>query len=357
MAQTVAPGPWLRGRATGVALFVCLAAVLILSIGVGVGLGSVSVPLGTVAEVVARRLNLGEFPQVTLLDDQIVWQLRMPRVLGAAATGAVLAIVGAVLQSVTRNDLADPYLLGVASGAAVGAVAVIVLGFSLAGLVGPAMLTLAAFLGALGALGAVLVLATGRSGALPPTRVILAGIAVGQVCSAVTAFIVIVSGQRDAARRVLAWTFGSFSGIRWPDAVYLVIVAALGAMVVWLFADQLDAFAFGETAAASLGVAVERLRWTLMVGTALLTAATVAFTGAIGFVGLVVPHLLRPLVGAAPSRLLPASALGGACAVLAADVLVRLVAPERDLKLGVLTALVGAPFFLWLIWRERRRLA
>ncbi len=354
MAQTVAPGPWLRGRATGVALFVCLAAVLILSIGIGVGLGSVSVPLGTVAEVVARRLNLGAFPQVTLLDDQIVWQLRMPRVLGAAATGAVLAIVGAVLQSVTRNDLADPYLLGVASGAAVGAVAVIVLGFSLAGLVGPAMLTLAAFLGALGALGAVLVLATGRSGALPPTRVILAGIAVGQVCSAVTAFIVIVSDQRDAARRVLAWTFGSFSGIRWPDAVYLVIVAALGAMVVWLFADQLDAFAFGETAAASLGVAVERLRWTLMVGTALLTAATVAFTGAIGFVGLVVPHVVRLLAGPGHRRLLPLCALLGGVLMVWADMLSRTLESGQELPVGVVTAAIGAPVFAVLIRRQAR---
>lgn len=164
------------------------------------GIGAVSVPVVDVLQAVARRLRLGDYP-VTLLDDQIVWQLRLPRVLGAAAIGAGLAIAGAVLQSLTRNTLADPYLLGISGGASVGAVTVIVLGVGVAGLVGTAAVAVAAFLGALVALAVVLLLATGRGGVLPPTRTVLAGVAVGQACTAYTSFIILVNGDSDSARR------------------------------------------------------------------------------------------------------------------------------------------------------------
>lgn len=340
--------------AGGVALIV-LVGMLVLSIGAAVGLGAVRVPLDSVVEVVARRLGLGAFEHVTLRDDRIVWQLRMPRVVAAAAAGAVLGIVGAVLQSLTRNDLADPYLLGVSSGAAVGAVAVIVLGVSVAGVTGSAMLTLAAFAGAVGALLLVLALATGRSGSLPPTRTVLAGVAVGQVCAAATALVVIVSGQPDAARRVLAWTLGSFAGIRWPSGTFLVVVAVLTLAGVLAFAGHLDAFAFGEESAKSLGVATERVRWTLMVGTALVTACMVAFSGAIGFVGLVVPHVVRLLFGPHHRLLLPLSALAGAILLVWADTLARTVVSGQELPVGVITAAIGAPVFAVLLRRQAAR--
>ncbi|MDN5893701.1 MAG: iron ABC transporter permease, partial [Nocardioides sp.] len=247
-------------RSVRVVALVVAALFLVWSMAFSLGLGSVSIPVTDVIEVVARRLRLGEF-DVRLVDDQIIWQYRMPRVLGAAAIGAALAISGAVLQSLTRNDLADPYLLGISGGATVGAVTIIVLGVPLAGLVGSAAVTLAAFVGALAALALVLGLAAGRSGALNPSRTVLAGVAVGQICAAYTSFLVIVSGDRDAARRVLDWTLGSVAGLRWGSAGFLAVVAVVATLAILGFATRLDAFAFGEVAATSLGVDVTHTRW------------------------------------------------------------------------------------------------
>nr|WP_254450876.1 iron chelate uptake ABC transporter family permease subunit [Aeromicrobium stalagmiti] len=320
---------------------------------VALGIGAVSVPVGTVAEVVLRRLGAGI--DVDLLDDQIVWQLRMPRVLAAAATGAGLAICGAVLQSLTRNDLADPYLLGISGGAAVGAVSVIVLGVSVAGLVSATMLTVGAFAGALVALALVLLLATGRTGTLPPGRTVLAGVAVGQICAAYTSFVVIMSGDHDAARRVLSWTLGSLAGVRWGSATFLCVVALLAVVLIMAFASDLDAFAFGEASAGSLGVSIAATRWTLLVGTALLTASLVAFTGAIGFVGLVVPHVVRIVWGPLHRRLLPLSAVAGAILLVWADTIARSLVTGQEIPIGVVTAVIGAPVFAWLLRRDGRQ--
>ncbi|WP_116951928.1 FecCD family ABC transporter permease [Jiangella endophytica] len=331
-----------------------MAVVLLSSMVAALALGAVSMPVGSVLEVVGRRLGVAD-ADVSLLDDQIVWQLRLPRVLGAAATGAGLALVGAVLQSLTRNDLADPYLLGISGGASVGAVMVIVLGVSVAGITGSAMLTAGAFAGALAALLVVLLLASDRTGALPPARTILAGVAVGQICAAYTAFVVIMSGDSDAARRVLSWTLGSLAGVRWGSAIFLVVVTLVVAVVVMAFASDLDAFAFGESAAGSLGVNVSRLRWLLMVVTALLTACLVSYTGAIGFVGLVVPHIARMLIGVRHHRLLPASALGGATLLVWADTAARSLVSSQEIPVGVVTAAVGAPVFAVLLRKARKR--
>lgn len=332
----------------GLTLAGVLGATMILALGIG----AVAIPPGTVVDVIGQRLGLNI--DVALLDDQIVWQLRLPRVLGAAATGAGLAICGAVLQSLTRNDLADPYLLGISGGAAVGAVSVIVLGVSVVGLISATMITLGAFVGALVALILVLVLATGRSGALPPSRTVLAGVAVGQICAAYTSFVVIMSGDRDAARRVLSWTLGSLAGVRWESAAFLCAAVVLAVVVIMAFASDLDAFAFGDSSAGSLGVSITATRWTLLVGTALLTASLVAFTGAIGFVGLVVPHLIRLVWGPSHRRLLPLSALAGAVLLVVADTLARSLVSGQEIPIGVVTAVVGAPVFAWLLRREGR---
>lgn len=335
-------------RLGGAALLLLLASTVV----VAVGIGSVQVPVGDVLDVVLRRLGLGT--DATVVDDRIVWQLRMPRVLGAAATGAGLAIAGAVLQSLTRNDLADPYLLGISGGATVGAVSVIVLGVGVAGLAGSAALGAGAFAGALLALVLVLGLATGRAGDLPPARTVLAGVAIGQICGAYTSFVVMTSGERDAARRVLAWTMGSLAGVRWHSAVVLLVVVLLAAVLVVAFAADLDAFAFGDAAASSLGVPVARMRWLLLVGTALLTATLVAYTGAIGFVGLVVPHVVRLAWGPLHRRLLPLSALAGAILMVWADTVARSVVEGQEMPIGVVTAVLGAPVFAWLLRRESR---
>jgi iron complex transport system permease protein len=337
------------GLVTGVAL----TALLVVSVVVAVGIGSVHVQAGDVVDVVLGRLGV-PVDGVTVIDDRIVWQLRMPRVIGAAATGAGLAIAGAVLQSLTRNDLADPYLLGISGGATVGAVSVIVLGAGAAGLVGNAALAAGAFVGAMLALALVLMLATGRTGDLPPARTVLAGVAIGQMCGAYTSFVVIVSGDHDSARRVLAWTMGSLAGVRWQSATILLVVSVLALVVIIGCASDLDAFAFGDSAASSLGVSIRRVRWLLMVGTALLTAGLVAYTGAIGFVGLVVPHAVRLLVGPLHRRLLPLSALAGAVLLIWADTAARSLLDGQEIPIGVVTAVVGAPLFAYLLRRESR---
>jgi len=337
----------------GLVLGAALAVTLVASIVVAVGIGSVRVPIGDVLDVVLRRLGM-PVDGVAVVDDRIVWQLRMPRILGAAATGAGLALAGAVLQSLTRNDLADPYLLGISGGATVGAVSVIVLGVGVAGLAGGAALGAAAFAGALVALALVLGLATGRSGDLPPARTVLAGVAIGQICAAYTSFAVMTSGDHDAARRVLAWTLGSLAGLRWHSALVLLVVALVALAGIIACAADLDAFAFGDSSAAALGVSIRRTRWLLLVGTALLTACLVAHTGAIGFVGLVVPHLVRLVCGPLHRRLLPLSALAGAVLMVWADTAARSLVEGQEIPIGVVTAVLGAPVLACLLRRESR---
>lgn len=327
---------------------------LLATMAVSLGIGDVSIPVDRVVAVVARRAGVGGV-HVTLLEDQIVWQLRLPRVLGAVGVGAGLAVCGAVLQSLTRNDLADPYLLGISSGAAVGAVTVIVTGVSVAGLIGATAIGAAAFVGALGSLLLVLVLAAGRGGALPPGRTVLAGVAVAQACTAYTSFLVIANGDSDAARRVLDWTLGSMAGFRWSSALVVVAVVAVATVAVLPVAPHLDAFAFGETSARSLGISVERVRWLLMAGTALVTAVLVAYAGAVGFVGLIVPHMVRFVTGARHRWLLPTSALTGALVLVVADTVARSLFDGQEIPVSVVTGLAGAPFFAWLLRRSRAR--
>lgn len=342
----------LRGSAVlvgaGLLLFACMV--------VALGRGPAEIPVDRVVDVIARRFGLWD-DAVTPPEDQIVWQLRMPRVLAAASCGVVLALAGAVLQSITRNDLADPYLLGLASGATVGAVAVIVLGVSVAGVVGSAAISLAAFVGSLAALLGVLALAVGRGGAIDPARTVLAGVAVGAGCSAIASYLVMVEGDSHAARRVLRWTLGSIAGAREDDVPLLVALAVVSVVGTLLVASSLDAFAFGEVSARSLGVDVTRLRWTLLVGTALAVSVVVANVGAIGFVGLVVPHVARMLVGPGHVLLLPLSALLGATLLVVADTGARTWIDGLEVPVGVITAAVGAPFFAWLLHRARRKAA
>jgi len=275
-------------------------------------------------------------------------------VLGAAATGGGLAVCGAVLQTLTGNDLADPYLLGISDGAAVGAVTVIVLGVGVSGALGGGALSVAAFAGALGATVLVLGLAAGRTGRLSASRTVLAGVAVGQLCGAYTSFVVLVLGDPDAARGVMEWTLGSLAGVRWDEAVFLGVVTLIGTGLMTLSARDLDAFAFGETAARSLGVHVERTRWVLIAVAALLTACLVAYTGVIGFVGLVVPHVVRLIWGPRHLLLIPLSALIGGVLLVVSDLAARSIMPDQEIPVGVITAGLGAPFFAWLLWRHGR---
>ncbi len=278
----------------------------------------------------------------------VMRDIRLPRALLGLMVGAVLGLSGAAMQGYLRNPLAEPGLIGVSSSAALGAVLSLqtglAAGFALA-------LPLSALAGAGVSVVLILALAGPRGGAL---ALILAGIAISALAGALTSLALNLSPNPFAALEIIYWMMGSLSD-RSLDHVWLAApFMVIGAGLLLSQGRALDALTLGEDAAASIGVHLNRLRLALILGTAMAVGASVAVAGAVGFVGLVVPHILRPLVGAQPSRLLPASMLGGAAMLLAADIAVRVIAPERDLKLGVLTALVGAPFFLHLIWRMRR---
>ena len=331
-----------------------LGTALVASALVVLGVGAVHVPVHDVIRVVARRFRLINGSDVTVLDDRIVWQLRAPRVIGAMAVGALLAMCGAVLQTLTGNELADPYLLGISSGASVGAVLVIVVGMSSA-LGQSILMAVASFAGAVGALIIVLALATGRSGELPTSRTILAGVAVGQLCAAGVSMMIMVFAESNAVRSVLSWTLGSFTGLRWGSTVTLSVVTVPAFIAGMAVCHTLDAFAFGDVSAMSLGIPVNAVRWSIMVGTALLTALCVAFVGPIGFVGLIVPHIVRFWSGPRHVRLLPASALVGALLMLWSDTAARCLRPDTEIPVGVVTAVIGAPVLVILLRRQASR--
>lgn len=339
-ARATAPAVRRRPPVATSAAGVLLLATLVLAVTVG---PADIAPL-EVWRSVAAHVGLGN-PVLPELRDAIVWELRLPRVLAAAAVGAGLSLAGAVMQSLTRNPLADPYLLGLSSGASLGAVVVVVLGAAVA-------LPAAAFLGALAALVAAMTLA-GAVGTLTPTRTILAGLAVGQLAAAATSFVIFWSATGDSYREILGWLLGSLGAVTWDGTAVAVTAVLVVGVLLLGHARTLDAFAFGDTAAAALGVDVRRTRWTLLVAVALLTGALVSVSGAIGFVGLVLPHATRLLVGGRHRALLPLTALVGASFLVWVDTAARTVFAPRELPVGVLTALVGAPVFALILWRRR----
>jgi iron complex transport system permease protein len=321
-----------------------LAMALLLTVTVAITIGPAAIRVEEVWASVLSHLGLAENP-LTALRDGIVWELRLPRVLTAAAVGAGLAIAGAVMQAITRNPLADPYLLGLSSGASLGAVAVLLLGVAVA-------LPIAAFAGAMAALAVTLALA-GSFGAITPTRTVLAGIAVSALGSAITSLVVFWTATGDSYREILGWLLGSLAGARWPAVAIAFAAILLAGIPIAIGGRVLDAFAFGDTTAASLGVNVNAVRWGLLVATALLTGAMVSVSGSIGFVGLVLPHAVRLVVGARHRALLPLSALVGAIFLVWADTLARTVFDPRELPVGIVTAIIGAPVFAVLLARRR----
>ncbi|KQZ29524.1 ABC transporter permease [Mesorhizobium sp. Root552] len=280
----------------------------------------------------------------------IMREIRLPRALLGLMIGATLGLSGAVLQGYLRNPLAEPGLLGISSMASLGAVLAIYTGLSAAFALA---LPLAALAGAVLAVVVVQAMAGTRGNSL---LIILAGIAVTSFAGAMTSLALNLSPNPFATLEIMFWMLGSLTDRSMTHVRLAGPFMILGWAMLGSLGRSLDALTLGSETAASMGVELRRVQFLAVFGTAACVGAATAVSGAIGFVGLVVPHILRPLVGSKPSRLLLASALGGACVVLAADILVRLIAPERDLKLGVLTAIVGAPFFLWLVFRARRRL-
>ncbi len=323
---------------------------LTLALILSVAIGSVTIPPVTLA-----RMLLAQIPGLPIQPDwpdsfaAILFQLRLPHVLLIALTGAALSGSGAAYQGLFRNPLADPYLIGVASGAGLGAVLAMTIRWPYE-LLGMFTVPVAAFAGALLTVGLVYLLAF-RGRAAPNTTLILAGVAVGAFASAVTSFLMLRS--QGELHRALAWLLGGATMSGWQPVLAAFPYIAIGLGVLLTAGNALDVLQFGEEQAQQLGLPVARTKTILIVAASMATAAAVSFSGVIGFVGLIVPHLVRLLVGPGYRRLIPLSILGGASALLLADVLARTILAPQDLPVGIITALTGAPFFLWVLRRAQ----
>lgn len=328
-------------------MLVVLLAVLAAVMMVAISIGAVTVPLGDVWGIVWHHLT-GAGTSGNPAMDQIVWNFRTPRVVLAALVGAGLAISGVVLQAVVANPLADPYVLGVSSGASLGAVLVITLS---SGALGGLGVSSAAFVGAVGAVALVFLLGQ-KGGRLAPTRLVLSGVAVGYLFLAATSYVQLRATPTEL-RTVMFWMLGSVAGAKWDQLPVVTVVVITTTVALALFGRRLNALLVGDESATALGIDVHRLRAVLLVLSSLVTGTVIAVAGGIGFVGLMIPHLVRLVTGADHRRLLPQAALVGAIYLVVVDLLSRTVNRPNELPLGILTALFGAPFFLWLLRRNK----
>lgn len=329
-------------------LMVAGLALLGLSISVAVSVGAVTVPLATVWGVVADRLVPGLVtPDWSAGHDAIVWEIRLPRALLAAMVGAGLSLVGASLQSVTRNPLADPHLLGISAGGAFGAIlALLHTGLFLGLLTVP----LLAFAGALAATLLVLGV-TSFAQATSADRLVLAGVAVSFIVMS-CANVLIFLGDPRATHTVVFWMLGGLGLAQWNQLLYPAVILALCGVWFVINSGRLNAMTIGDETASTLGIPVARFRLSVFVVGALLTGCMVAFSGIIGFVGLMIPHIVRMLVGGDYARVLPGSALIGAIFLVWADIAARTVMAPEDIPIGIVTGLIGGAFFVWLLRRR-----
>ncbi|MCO5317645.1 MAG: iron ABC transporter permease [Microthrixaceae bacterium] len=327
-----------------------LVAGLALACVAAASMGAYSVAPGEVLSAIGRRVGILAGAAPDTMADRVLWEIRFPRVALAVVVGAALACAGAVMQGTFANPLAEPGVVGVSSGAVLGAVAQIVIGFTL---FGSWSVTVAAFAGGLATL-VVVYMASRSDGRTEVVTLVLTGIAVNALVGAVIGLLTYVSTDAEL-RSITFWTLGSVAQATWPKVAAVAPVALAGVLVATACARRLDLLALGEPQARHLGVDVERFRATMLVVVAMLTAAAVAVSGIILFVGLVVPHLIRMVLGPAHRVLLPASALAGALVLVVADLVARTAVAPAELPLGVLTALVGSPFFLWQLRRTRAR--
>ncbi|WP_423228351.1 FecCD family ABC transporter permease [Rhizobium tumorigenes] len=337
----------LRQLATVSLLVLASLAAIGMVVGISVGIGDLPIPLATTFAAVTNRLGLTAI-ELNRIHETVIWDYRLSRALVAAFCGAGLALSGAIMQSLLRNPLAEPYVLGISAGASTGAVAIVILGIGS----GAVSLSAGAFAGAFAAFLFVALLSNGARGGAD--RTILAGVAASQLFNATTSYIVTTSGNAQQARDVMFWLLGSFGGVRWPELTLVSIVIGISLVACLAYARVLDAFAFGDETASSLGVNVGRARIVLFALTAVMTATIVSMVGSIGFVGLVVPHAARFIVGPLHIRLLPACAIFGAIFMVLADIASRVLIPHQVLPIGVVTALVGVPVFSFILYRFQR---
>ncbi|GAA3685875.1 iron ABC transporter permease [Nonomuraea antimicrobica] len=337
------------GRARLALILLVLSAGLVVSVLAGIALGPAVVPLGDVVRYLLAALTGGGIGADEVTGYSIVWNVRAPRVLLAAVVGAGLSVVGVAIQALVRNALADPFVLGVSSGASVGATAVVV--FGLFASLGVYALSVAAFLGALGATALVYLAARGPLG-MTPLRLVLIGVALAYGFQALMSVLVFLSPNGQAARTVLFWLLGSLGSATWQSLPPVTVGVLVTIVLLMRHARALDVLSLGDETAASLGTDAAAVRRGLFLLTAMATGLIVAVSGAIAFVGLVLPHMVRMVVGSSHRRVLAVAPVAGAVFMVWVDLLARTLFAPEELPLGVLTALVGVPVFVVLIRRR-----
>ncbi|WP_328598734.1 FecCD family ABC transporter permease [Pseudoramibacter porci] len=334
-----------------IGLFVLLILVIILA----VFSGSVSIPPDVVCKVLLNHLMGHEIfkPTWNASLETIIWTMRFPRVLMALMVGAGLSLCGILMQAMTRNSLADPYVLGISSGASAGAVAVIMYGWF--GFMGQFHIAFGAAIGAFLAIFIAMKVSS-VSNRITSTQLVLAGIAVSTLFQAVTNFMIYYNQTGDdKVKTAVYWMMGSLSGANWSTVLYVFIIFIICTVILFFFTDSLDVLMLGDDAATTLGVNLMRIKVSIIVLCTILTGAIVSVSGVIGFIGLIIPHITRSLVGSKHSRLMPASILLGGVFTILCDWISRIVVIPEELPIGVLTALFGAPFFLFLIRKSRSK--
>ncbi|HEX5188941.1 MAG TPA: iron ABC transporter permease [Streptosporangiaceae bacterium] len=328
--------------------------VLIVAVIAGISIGPVGVPPGAIADTLISHLPWHPAVSVQPIDAAIIWQIRLPRVVLGALVGAMLSGGGAAYQGVFRNPLADPYLLGVAAGAGLGATAVIISGASLA------LLPVAAFAGGVAAVGLTYSLgAAGRvdnagpRGATGTASILLAGVAVAALLTAAQTYL--QQAHTQTLQSVYAWILGGLSDATWSQTGMILPYLAVSVLALLAYRRLLDVLRVGETEAGTLGVNVPRLRLIVVIAATLGVAAAVSVSGLIGFVGIIVPHVVRLTAGASYRIIVPVSMIGGAAFLVLADIAARTIQPDTEVPIGVITAAIGAPFFLFVLRSKRAR--
>ena len=313
--------------------------------------GSVQIPFLTTCRVLLSQLPLVDITPTWLsTTETIILEIRLPRVILAGLVGAALAIAGATYQGLFRNPLADPYLIGVAQGAALGAVVGFLLPFDWHGM-GVGVIPLLAFIGALVSVAIVYSLArVGKT--LPMTTLILAGVALGALWGSIVSYLIITSGEK--MHGIIFWLMGSFSLSEWSEVKVVLPYVVVGVVIILLYARSLNVMQLDEEQAQQLGINVEKVKLILLAAATLITAAAVSFVGTIGFVGIITPHAVRLIWGPDHRFLLPLSVLSGAIFLILADLVARTALAPTEIPIGVITAICGAPFFLYLLRRKKR---
>lgn len=362
MAQTVEVQTQRMGKRgslvhskSGFALLIAaLIMITIISVGIAVSIGQVRIPLAESYRILLTKLTgfqWGATPIEAGSFTDIIWQIRFPRVLMAMFIGAGLALCGAVMQAAVQNPLADPYILGISSGASLGATFAILIGFGAIGWIGQTGVAFWAFAGAMGASLLVLTLA-GIRGKMTSVKLVLAGMVINALCSAFSNFIIYFANNAEGIKTVTFWTMGSLAASGWNKLPLVGIVVLVAILFFLLQSRVLNTMLLGDEAAVTLGINLSVYRRLYMLLTALVTGVMVASCGMIGFVGLIIPHIVRGLVGSDHRKVMPVSVLFGAIFLIWTDVIARSLISSVELPIGIITAMIGAPMFMYMLVKK-----